>query len=270
MKTIMKYAFALPVLSLFAFCAKGADVKFVNICDSTSYIRTGDSSETALSLDIKIDYTMPYSGIIPENMLKLNDMLTQITGVNFDYEGLPAPSQMVMYEGGKWVAATSENSKDLLRRIHSNEDDLAFKLWSESPFIKPVYNDSERLSMLAGNYVYTGGAHGMYFDNCVNYSLKEGKFVYLNDIFPGIDSAAGKSKYDEILDRLLTAKAKKQITDNGGALLVDTVSVTSDFAFTKDGIVLRYQPYEIAPWSEGVVEIPLTYAEIASIVSQVR
>ncbi len=246
-------------------------LKFVHINDSTTYVRINDPDTVALTLDIKTDYRLPYEGINPANRLKMADMLMNITGVNFDEEGYPAPSDVTKYDGGKWVPANEENTREVMRLLDSDYMVLT-RLWSESPVIEPVYEDEEHLSMLASNYVYTGGVHGIYWEYCVNYSLRGDRFVTLKDIFPGLDTPEGKKKYEEKLTPILTKKAKEYMSsaEDGMSLLVDEVTPTSNFAFTKDGIVLRYQPYEIAPWAAGVVEIPLSYGEIKQITESVR
>lgn len=270
MRPIKYLLVALGCAAIFPVPAVYAEnVEFITLNDSTTYVRVNDPDTTALTLDIKIDYTLPASGIKTADLLKMADMLMNITGVNFDSEGYPAPSPMTQYDGGEWMPATTSNSAKVQKLIDSTpEDEILFRIWSESPAIQPVYNDDELLSMLASNYVYTGGAHGMYQDFVVNYSVKEGRFVYLKDIFPGLDTPKGKRYYEEKLSPLLTAKARKLLTSDGECYLqADKVMPSPNFAFTKDGIVMRYQPYEIAPWAAGVVEVPLTWSEINSAVA---
>lgn len=265
---------AIALTSAFAPATSGAaGVKLVNFCDSTTYVRVNDPDTVALTLDIKTDYTFPAEGIAPANLIKMSDMLMSVTGVSYDVEGYPSPSDIADYDGGKWVPATPANIAGINKLINSDMTDYLIRLWSEEPVIKPLYNDNDLLSMLASNYVYTGGAHGMYLEYCVNYSVRDQKFVYLKDLLPGLDTPEGKKLYEEKLVPLLTRKAKEYVTSDPEvklSLLVDTVHPTGNFAFTKDGIVLRYQPYEIAPWAAGVVEVPLSYEEIDAIVKSVK
>lgn len=265
---------AIALTSAFAPATSGAaGLKLVNFCDSTTYVRVNDPDTVALTLDIKTDYTFPAEGIAPANLIKMSDMLMSVTGVNYDVEGYPSPSDLADYDGGKWVPATPANSAAIAGMIDSDKPYILTQLWSEEPVIKPLYNDNGLLSMLASNYVYTGGAHGMYFEYCVNYSVRDQKFVYLKDLLPGLDTPEGKKLYEEKLVPVLTQKAKEYVTSDPEvklSLLVDKVNPTGNFAFTKDGIVLRYQPYEIAPWAAGVVEVPLSYEEIDRIVKSVK
>lgn len=271
--TVLRLSAIALTAALAVNSSDAAGLKFVNINDSTTYIRVNDPDTVALILDIKTDYSFPAEGIAQANLIKMADMLMSVTGVGFDVEGYPAPSDLAEYEGGKWVPATEENSAAIIKLIDSDRVDVITQLWSEEPTIKPLYNDNGLLSMLACNYVYTGGAHGMYLEYCVNYNVREQKFVYLKDLLPGLDTPEGKKRYEKILVPLLTQKAKKYLTTDAEVkldLLVDSVAPTGNFAFTKDGIVLRYQPYEIAPWAAGVVEVPLSYKEIQQIVESVK
>lgn len=272
-RKFLGFGAAALILAASASVSQAHDLKFVNITDSTTYVRVNDPDSLALTLDIITDYTVPTEGITPTNLFKMSDMLMSITGVSYDVEGYPSPSSMTDYEGGRWAPANESNTAAVKKLLDSNDVNITYMLWSEQPQIKPLYHDKDVLSMLACNYVYTGGNHGMYYEYCVNYSLKNQQFVYLKDILPGLDTPQGKNLYSEKLVPILTAKAKKVVGSDPDApldLLVDEVEPTGNFAFTKDGIVFRYQPYEIAPWAAGVVEVPLTYKEINSIVESVR
>lgn len=258
-------------LFLLSANASASDLQFVTINDSTSYIRINDPDTIASTLDIKVKYTLPVSGIKPANLIKLNDMLMSTADVNYDLNGYLTPSQAVEYDGGQWVPATPANSAELLKKVRN--DELPYSsLWGEDAEISPLYHDAERLTMAASNYIYVGGAHGMYFSYCANYSLKEQKFVYLHDLLPGLNSKEGFEKYSKVMEPILTEIAKKVLTGDDGdsMMLVDTVPISTDFAFTDKGIELRYQPYDIAPWSAGLVSLPLTYSQLDEIVKAVR
>lgn len=253
----------------FVTSARAESLSYVEINDSTTYVRVNDPDTVALTLDIRTDYRLPSSGIKPAHLLKMADMLMTITGVDFDEEGYPAPSGMTGYEGGRWVPANDGNTAYAKTVAEAKADEAVYLFWSEEPQIKPVYEDADRLSMLASNYVYTGGAHGMYTEYCVNYSLRDQQFVYLKDILPGLDRPEVKKRYEEIMVPMLTSKARRILSEGSGGtmtLLADKVYPTGNFAFTADGIVFRYQPYEIAPWACGVVEVPLNREEIARII----
>lgn len=89
---------------------------------------------------------------------------------------------------------------------------------------------------------YEGGAHGMYGTDYVNYSLTDNRLLSLTDIFkPGTD-----------------AQLKALISDNicdGTTLLVDPkeADLPSQFQIMANGIEFYYEPYEIAPYSAGIV-----------------
>lgn len=254
------------------FNVSATELNFVNIKDSVSYIRLDDPDETALTLDIKIDYSLPTQGIENVNLIKMTDMLISLTGLHFDVEGYPVPSLRTHYPEGRWVPATPANSVGVMQRIHSDDNEVQFLLWSEEAVIRPIYQDKQRLSMLASNHYYTGGPAFSYFDFCVNYSLEEQKFIYLDDLFPGIDNPDLKPLYLHELSTLLTEKATQilsAIPSGVHKLLLDHVPPTRNFTFTADGIAMRYMPMDITSRDAGIVEIPLTYSEINSIVKSV-
>lgn len=106
------------------------------------------------------------------------------------------------------------------------------------------------LVIQAYNYqYYYGAAHGMNTMRYLNYSLVDHKLLSTRNMFkPGNDKA--------ILD-LINASAKEHYPEEG-ALSPDPISYFDEFQITEDDIVFIYQPYDVAPYSTGVVRVPVS------------
>lgn len=98
------------------------------------------------------------------------------------------------------------------------------------------------------DYAY-GSAHGMNMTRYLNYSLVDHCLLTAENIFkPGSSTA--------ILD-LINASAKEHYPDEG-TLFPQPISGLGSIQITEDDIVFVYQPYEVAPYSTGVVNIPVS------------
>lgn len=126
---------------------------------------------------------------------------------------------------------------------------------SETSFEKVIYNQNNLLIIASIYYIYEGGAHGMYSGSYMHYDLEQKKIVQLQDIF--------YPNYKAALGEIILRKAKEigvHLYDD-----IQKIEPSGDFLLDEQGITFVYQPYEIAPYSEGIVEITLPYSEIRAL-----
>ena len=107
---------------------------------------------------------------------------------------------------------------------------------------------------------YTGGAHGMRTTEYHNYWTKGGYELSLGDLFP-----------EEQLPRL-TERIKAKLSEQYGAaddeelaqrgFFPETIAPTENFEVTPEGIVFHYNPYDIACYAIGEVDVPFTKEEL--------
>lgn len=110
------------------------------------------------------------------------------------------------------------------------------------------------------NYSYTGGAHGMTVVAYVNWDRRLGKVLKLADvILPG-----GEAAFWREAQRAHQTWVRSH--DDAASLGAGwPFGKTDNFALKPDGLVLKYQPYAIGPYSEGTPEIQLDYARLAGV-----
>ncbi len=96
-------------------------------------------------------------------------------------------------------------------------------------------------------YMY-GAAHGMKTERFLNYSIAGHKLLTPDNTFkPGNETA--------ILD-LINSRAREKY--KAEAVLYDTPIVSFDnFQLTEDAVVFVYQPYDVGPYSSGIIRIPV-------------
>jgi hypothetical protein len=112
---------------------------------------------------------------------------------------------------------------------------------------------------------YTGGAHGMRNKDYYVFSLADKRRLALGDIVPEEAKPA--------LDNLVEAALRKQmeipdwipLTEQG--FFEDSVDRLEDFFLTPQGLGFQWDPYEIAPYSMGIIEIIIPYDELENMLA---
>ncbi|MDL2281120.1 DUF3298 and DUF4163 domain-containing protein [Selenomonadales bacterium OttesenSCG-928-I06] len=110
--------------------------------------------------------------------------------------------------------------------------------------IHPVMHlrSEDRLSFHMFYWMYTGGAHGNVIINTFNYDLKTGKKLSFKDV--------SKASLKQI-NKAIFAQAEGFYDDFKGIK-----EYPETFYLDDDGsVVIVFQPYEIAPYVRGVIEV---------------
>ncbi len=118
-----------------------------------------------------------------------------------------------------------------------------------------IEGDVETLSASILSYAVTvsyympSAAHGMYNIRYINYDLTAGKVLTLADVF----TAEGIAALPEIIrDYAVRMEASIGSTD------ITEIPCGGNFYLTPDGeIVFSYQPYEVASYAQGEIQIPI-------------
>lgn len=103
-------------------------------------------------------------------------------------------------------------------------------------------------------YTYTGGAHGLGTVAYDCYDLSSGQrydFHYLME-----------DVWAQAVQQLVSDKLNEEYGSDLFGTTPETAYVSSAVKITDDGILIDYQPYEVAPYSMGIVSILLTDEEI--------
>ncbi|MDE6490558.1 MAG: RsiV family protein, partial [Muribaculaceae bacterium] len=99
-------------------------------------------------------------------------------------------------------------------------------------------------------------AHGMYSRYYINYSITCNRVLTADNIFR-------QDAHDEVLQAVNNAARR----DFEGQLSVDTIPDYSVIRISDNDIYFVYQPYEIASYARGVVEIPVGIYELVDALS---
>ena len=116
--------------------------------------------------------------------------------------------------------------------------------WESKCECRIVYSSKKSVSFKIESWSYTGGAHGMP-DTKVG-TVRDGRILQLSDLPANI-----KTLWQKALNSHPEIKTIREYTKSPGS----EPQMTENFYLDKDGIHFIYQPYEIASFATGTIDI---------------
>ena len=119
------------------------------------------------------------------------------------------------------------------------------------------YNDDDILSMTLEVYTYMGGAHGSTMDIPFNFDVKTGNRGVLEDFLGN----------NENYNKIIIDNIRRAVDKNPDLYFKDILNkyevlpYNQKFYLTKDGVVIFFDEYEVAPYAAGRVEFVIPYTE---------
>jgi len=122
----------------------------------------------------------------------------------------------------------------------------------------------EIISISFINSTYTGGAHGNYLTETLNFDLKNGKELKLADLFQtGVNYLKTISDYS-IAD--LKTKLDEMSDDdwikNGAGPSAENYS---SWNLTKKGLMITFDPYQVAAYAAGMQNVMIPYSKLENV-----
>ncbi|MEH6944783.1 DUF3298 and DUF4163 domain-containing protein [Bacillus sp. JJ722] len=109
---------------------------------------------------------------------------------------------------------------------------------------KLAYQDSNYISVIIYTDAYTGGAHGLRRVDTFNFNIKTGKRILLPNV-------VSPSKATKTKQYILNYFKKYDLLFNDVTVKDIYLNNETSFIFTKTGVSVIFQEYEIAPYSAG-------------------
>jgi len=123
------------------------------------------------------------------------------------------------------------------------------------------YENERFVSILFDSYVFTGGAHGYGSTSFLNFDLQTGEELSEGDFFnnPKEFTAFVETIFREQND----LKPEDNINSTGFMFEDDKFHLPASIGFDNQGVILIYNPYEIAAYSDGqtTIQIPMDQAK---------
>jgi len=122
------------------------------------------------------------------------------------------------------------------------------------------YETQEIINIRLDSYIITGGAHGNSNMTSLFFDPKSGKELSIQDIVK--DTMALTNIAEKKFREKFDIPADKSINSTGLMFVDDKFTLPQNIFVTKDGLLLYYNPYEIAAYAEGAKELLIQYSDI--------
>jgi hypothetical protein len=113
---------------------------------------------------------------------------------------------------------------------------------------------------------YTGGAPGMQNKDYYVFSLEDKRRLSLGDIIRDEAKQALDDQVEEALRTRMEIPAWIPLSEKG--FFEDSVDRLADFFLSPQGLGFQWDPYEIAPYSMGYIEIVLPYDQLQDLFTE--
>ncbi|MEP0861403.1 MAG: DUF3298 and DUF4163 domain-containing protein [Ignavibacterium sp.] len=126
-----------------------------------------------------------------------------------------------------------------------------------------TFNSKDFISVVLDYYEFTGGAHGNYYSIGYNIRTSDGKVFGISDILkPNSLQALNEFCAEEIMN-MFDANSL-----NEAGLFEDELNISEDqdFYIIPNALVIQFDPYEVAPYAMGSIDVELEFSKIKNII----
>jgi len=121
-------------------------------------------------------------------------------------------------------------------------------------------------SLISTEFYYMGGAHPNTTISLINFSLQTGEALELDDLFkPGFEDPLNKVG-EKIFRRKQKLKPDESLNDAGYWFDKNNFELNDNFLIKKNGLLFVFNPYEIAAYVYGAIEVFIPYKEIKDLI----
>jgi hypothetical protein len=113
---------------------------------------------------------------------------------------------------------------------------------------------------------YSGGAYGMRERTWYVIDKKANETIKRSDIF----KSGSEGRLLELIGSALRKRDHLESHEalSAGVYFEDTIEVPDNYYLSKKGMGFHWNPYEIAPYSEGPIAVIIPYADLRSLLNQ--
>jgi len=206
------------------------------------------------TLEIK---TMNYTNSLPDSSVFINIYYPQINGM----ENKVVENQINSFLSDEFQQSIMWYEELIADTVEMTANNNGFSYSFETGF-EVKYNSETFLSISLDHYQFTGGAHGNYYSLGYNIRLKDGKVLSLEDI---INEDSFDMLSYECGQAIIDTFQVTSLLDAG--LFEDEINILpdQDFYIIPGALVLQFDPFEIAPYAMGELEVRIPFDRIKDI-----
>jgi len=138
--------------------------------------------------------------------------------------------------------------------------ELDFESYEAEVTITNPFLNENRACIEIQLYLFTGGAHGYGGTSFINFDVQTGEEIKTKDLFINYDEfeAFAETKFKEAHDIPL----EDNINASGFWFDNNNFYLPESMGFDDKGLIVIYNPYEIASYAEGPVLLEIPFAEV--------
>ncbi len=215
------------------------------------------SNPDSLCYELDIQNLQIYSGprVVQNTVNKAVDKYLFTTLGSFLSEDSPALASLDEY-----AEALIQDYKHVASEFDDYEQD-----WNIQVKTELKNNDDNIISILTTVDSYLGGAHGNHWNDFLNFDANTGGEIGWKDIIRDQDKFMKLAETGFRKERILSPDAD---FEREGYFFKDGIFVLPEnIGFNSKGVVLIYNPYEVAPYSMGSTEFIIPWTAIENITS---
>lgn len=150
-----------------------------------------------------------------------------------------------------------------------NDDEIKGNKLNEKMELKgyKMYESSKLFSYCYESFIDMHSVHGVGNRQFYNFDLSDGHLIKEDEIFiDGYDDALTKLIKEQIVEQSAEIESVGDLDDYN--FWSDEIHPNGNFYVTPTGLVYVYNPYEIAPYSMGQIEVMLSYDKLKPIMQK--
>ena len=122
-----------------------------------------------------------------------------------------------------------------------------------------AFENENIITIKLESYIYTGGAHGYGTNRFLNFDKISGKELYQEDLFNNLDEF--KTYAETLFRKQENIPAEGSINNTGFMFETENFYLPDNLGYTETGLLLFYEPYEIASFADGPITLTIPYPE---------
>lgn len=122
------------------------------------------------------------------------------------------------------------------------------------------------ISILLGEYLYMGGAHGLHTSTFLNFDEETGRLLTLNDL---VSDTVKLAALNREAFKVFWGTKGAEVSPESLFVTMDRLPLPKNIGFDERGVVMIYNPYEIAPYVFGESRYTIPYAQVKPLLRNI-
>ena len=152
---------------------------------------------------------------------------------------------------------------DLMQSKHDTEQS-----WYSQTNITVPFQTNDLVCLSVETDDYTGGAHGIYATFFTNFDKRSMRVVTLKKVFSDSALTALTAIAEEQFRKTNEITPKANLEELGYLFNDGKFNLNDNFTFTEEGITWLYNPYEIASYAQGSIELPISKVVLLPLIKE--